>query len=118
MQDDFQLPKLLHMDEAYFSKRIWPHMFYMSAGDIWRWKMNVARAMGNTLDERCLADLVKVFKDNSDYRIRGMAAWAIGRIGGLVAKTALQSLLPEADQRVEAEIIRALNQCMSSVHIS
>ena len=46
--DDFELAKLLHMDKTYFQARIWPHMFYMSWEDSWRWKMNVARAMGNT----------------------------------------------------------------------
>jgi epoxyqueuosine reductase len=40
------------MDKPYFEARIWPHMFYMSYDDIWRWKMNVARVMGNTLDPK------------------------------------------------------------------
>jgi len=31
--DDFELPKLLHMDLDYFEKRIRPHMFYMPPGD-------------------------------------------------------------------------------------
>jgi len=111
MQADFQLTKLLHMDEAYFNEHVWPHMFYMGAGDIWRWKMNVARVMGNTLDERYLVDLEKVIKENSDGRVRGMAAWSMGRIGGREAGEILQVLLPEADPLVEKEIKGALDRC-------
>ena len=49
---DFNLPALLRMDKPYFETRVWPHMFYMSADDIWRWKMNVARVMGNSRDRK------------------------------------------------------------------
>jgi len=38
MVEDFKLNQLLHMDKAYFNSRIWPHMFYMSDKDLWRWK--------------------------------------------------------------------------------
>ncbi|MDJ0883914.1 MAG: 4Fe-4S double cluster binding domain-containing protein, partial [Desulfobacterales bacterium] len=79
---DFDLPKLLAMDAPYFENRVWPHMFYMSTDDLWRWKMNVARAMGNTRDSRYTADLVQAMETNDDERVRAMAAWALGRIGG------------------------------------
>ena len=111
MQADFTLPKLLHMDEADFKEHIWPHMFYMGVGDIWRWKMNVARAMGNTLEERYLPDLEQTIAEESDSRVRGMAAWAMGRIGGLEAEKRLQGLLPEADSQVAQEIQGALDRC-------
>lgn len=45
---DFALEKLLNMSEEYFQGRVWPHMFYMSPKNLWRWRMNVARAMGNS----------------------------------------------------------------------
>jgi epoxyqueuosine reductase len=51
MVEDFRLEKLLHMDKAYFIEKVWPHRFHMSDADLWRWKANVARAMGNTRDE-------------------------------------------------------------------
>ena len=104
MQADFTLSKLLHMDEANFKEHIWPHMFYMGTRDIWRWKMNVARAMGNTLEERYLSDLEQAIAEESDSCVRGMAAWAMGRIGGLEAEKRLQGLLPEADPQVAQEI--------------
>jgi epoxyqueuosine reductase len=50
-------------------------------GDIWRWKMNVARVMGNTGDNMYIPDLVRAFHENTDDRVRGMALWALGRMG-------------------------------------
>jgi epoxyqueuosine reductase len=110
MQADFTLSNLLHMDETFFKAHIWPHMFYMGVADIWRWQMNAARAMGNTLDERYLLDLEQAVRENRDARVRGMAAWAMGRIGGPEAKEKLQRLLPEGDPQVEKEIQGALNR--------
>ena len=87
--DSFELPALLHMDEAYFQDRVWPHMFYMSYNDVWRWRMNVARVMGNSRDTMYIGDLVRAFNENTDDRVRGMCAWALGRIGGEKARSVL-----------------------------
>lgn len=105
---DFNLSLLLHMDTPYFEEKIWPHMFYMSSGDLWRWKMNVARAMGNTRDPEYIDDLVRAFKENSDDRVRAMAAWAMGRIGGKAAKEALETFSDDSDGLVLEEISDAL----------
>jgi len=105
---DFELAKLLHMDRPYFEARIWPHMFYMPADDLWRWKMNVARAMGNTLDPGYVGDLVRAFTENDDARVRGMIAWALGRIGGPKARAALERFRPAGGGVVREEISRAL----------
>ena len=110
MVDDFQLEKLLHMDAPYFNDRIWPHMFYMSDKDLWRWKMNVARAMGNTLDDRYVPELTKAFRENGDERVLGMIAWALGRIGGAEAKRALEDALLKSDGLVKEEITAALEK--------
>lgn len=110
MQEDFTLSNLLHMDVAFFKERIWPHMFYMGANDIWRWQMNAARVMGNMLDELYLPDLTHAAAENKDARVRGMAAWAMGRIGGPDAEKRLKGLLPEADPLVEQEIRGALDR--------
>lgn len=79
---DFDLVRLLHMDEAYFETRIWPHMFYMNTGDLWRWKMNVARAMGNSRDLRYVPELERALSENADECVREMIIWALGRLGG------------------------------------
>jgi len=107
-EKDFDLRALLHMDVTYFKNRIWPHMFYMSANNIWKWKMNVARAMGNSRDDSYLPDLICAWADNDDARTRGMIAWAIGRIGGSRAKEALERFLTNSEGIVREEVETAL----------
>ncbi len=111
MEGDFALPRLLHMDRDYFEKRIWPHMFYMTYSDVWRWKMNAARAMGNTLDERYISDLKRAFEENTDNRVRRMAAWALGALGGEEARHALEDFAGNADSPVREEVLSALEAC-------
>jgi epoxyqueuosine reductase len=109
MENDFALDKLLHMDKSYFNAKIWPHMFYMAENDIWRWKMNVARAMGNSRDEEYINNLLTEFYNNSDERVLGMISWALGRIGGPKAKKALDDFLPRSEGTVRNEILHAIN---------
>jgi epoxyqueuosine reductase len=105
---DFDLSRLLHMDKSYFEQKIWPHMFYMPADDIWRWKMNVARAMGNSLNPVFVTDLIRAFKENSDERVKSMIAWALGRIGNLEAMAALEEFLKDSKGIVLEEIRQAI----------
>ena len=107
--DNFHLSKLLHMDKAYFEKNIWPHMFYMSYDDIWRWKMNVARVMGNSLDACYIDDLIQAFHKNTDEKVLGMIAWALGKIGGQKSRKALEDFAIKANGLVFEEITSALN---------
>ncbi len=104
---NFDLACLLHMDKACFAKNIWPHMFYMSADDLWRWKMNAARAMGNSLNPAYVSDLVRAFQENPDERVQCMIAWALGRIGSKEAVEALEKFLPDTSGIVKEEIERA-----------
>jgi epoxyqueuosine reductase len=101
---DFDLRALLHMDAARFQSRVWPHMFYMSPNNLWKWKMNVARAMGNSRDESYVPDLIRAYDENDDARVRGMLAWALGRIGGRQAKDALERFFEGSDGAVRGEI--------------
>ncbi len=105
---DFELACLLHMDKQYFSQKIWPHMFYVSADDLWRWKMNAARAMGNSLNRAYTADLIRAYNENSDERVRSMIAWALGRLGGREAKDALEQFHQDSAGTVKEEIEQAL----------
>jgi epoxyqueuosine reductase len=106
---DFDLAELLHMDEAYFNTKIWPHMFYIAAENLWLWKMNVARVMGNTRDRKYVPDLIRAFKENRDKRVNGMTAWSLGRLGGSESKSALDDFLPGSEGLVREEISRALD---------
>jgi epoxyqueuosine reductase len=108
MVEDFRLEKLLHMDKAFFTEKIWPHMFYMSDADLWRWKANAARAMGNTLDEAYIPELVRAFRESGDERVAAMIVWALGRIGGDSARQALEAFLPGSRSPVREEILAAL----------
>ena len=105
---DFDLARLLAMDTVYFENRVWPHMFYMSTDDLWRWKMNVARAMGNTRDRRYTADLVQAMETTEDDRVKAMAAWALGRLGGEAALEALGAIAPRCKGEVREEVDLAI----------
>jgi len=107
---NFELIELLHMDRDYFTRKVWPHMFYMSPDDIWKWKMNVARVMGNSRDERYLPELARAFEENADARVRGMIAWSVGRIGGRKARTLLEGFSKiENKGLADEEILSALD---------
>lgn len=108
--DAFDLVRLLHMDEEYFKQMIRPHMFYMSARDIWRWKMNVARVMGNSREQKYVSDLIKAYRENADDRVQGMIAWALGQLGGPEALQALQAFVQDAQGTVKGEIDLAMAQ--------
>ena len=105
---DFDLSKLLAMDTVYFENRVWPHMFYMGTDDLWRWRMNVARAMGNTRDRGYVADLARVLETSDDHRVQAMAAWALGRIGDQTSLEALQGVNANAHAAVAEEIALAI----------
>ena len=108
---DFQLEKLLHMDQSYFEKRIWPHMFYIPVDDIGRWKMNVARSMGNTRDAKYVPELSRAFEETADERVRAMCAWALGRIGGAAARRVLESMRRASEGIIAEEVHYALELC-------
>ena len=86
-------------------------MFYMSDKNLWRWKMNVARVMGNSLDPFYLPDLVRAFNENSDERVKAMIAWAMGHIGGEYGLSALKKIKPGATGLVKEELEDAMKVC-------
>jgi epoxyqueuosine reductase len=100
------------MDKPYFESKIWPHMFYMSSDDLWRWRMNVARAMGNTRDPMYTDDLIRAFRENQDDRVRAMSAWALGQIGQKKDRSALDGFLTSSAGQVQGEVQDALDRCI------
>jgi epoxyqueuosine reductase len=99
------------MEKEYFDTKIWPHMFYMSYKDIWKWKMNVARAMGNSLDDKYAPNLVKAYNENDEERVKIMCAWALGRLGGRESMKALNEFYITASGDLKSEIDDALQMC-------
>lgn len=107
--ENFELSRLLHMDKAYFESKIWPHMFYMGSDTLWKWKMNVARVMGNSCDKKYLPDLEKAYAENEDDRVKGMLVWAMGKIGNAETTNVLKSLKNNASEKVQKEINLAID---------
>lgn len=105
---DFALDRLLGMSEEYYVDRVWPLAFYISRKNIAKWHMNSARALGNLGDRRYVHDLARALTENPSEIVRGMSAWALGRLGGPQARKALESSLTGAQGLVREEIRQAL----------
>ena len=106
--DDFQLDTLLTMSQEHYENKVWPLAFYIPKENIAKWKMNAARAMGNSGDPDHISLLATALAENPDETVRGMCAWALGKLGGSKAKAALESRRSQEDGLVKEEIERAL----------
>jgi len=72
-------------------------------------KRNAAVALGNTLDPRAVAPLVGALASDSSPLVRAHAAWALGRLGGPEARSALERAKEvERDDAVRDEAVLAL----------
>jgi epoxyqueuosine reductase len=109
--DDFRLDTLLTMSQEHYENKVWPLLFYISLEKIAKWKMAAARALGNLGDRSHVPILAQALRDNPDETVRGMSAWALGRLGGAKAKAALDMRLSREDGLVKEEIELAL-ECM------
>ncbi len=70
---------------------------------------NAAIVLGNSGDRGAVGPLVHAL-DDAEPLIRGAAAWALGRLGGETAITALESRLRrENDAAVQAEIVSGID---------
>jgi epoxyqueuosine reductase len=76
--------------------------------------MNAARSMGNSLDAAYVPDLIRAFEENQDQRVRRMCAWALGRIGGNEARTALEGFLTRSEGRIREEVGQAIEALKNS----
>ena len=107
---DLRLDTLLTMTQEHYVNKVWPLAFYISRKDISKWHMNAARALGNLGDRSHVRILTQVMGDHPEDTVRGMCAWALGRLGGRQAKAALESRLPREDGLVREEIQTALSK--------
>jgi epoxyqueuosine reductase len=115
MAEKFSAGKILAMDKDYFVKNIWPRMFYMSPSDMWRWKMNAARALGNSLETAYIPDLAEALAREDDERVKCMSAWALGRIGGAAALDVLKKYLPGTSGLQRTEIESAIKMAAGTI---
>jgi epoxyqueuosine reductase len=69
---------------------------------------NVAVALGNGGDQRAVLPLLRALADEEPL-VRGHVAWALGRLGGDLAKAGLEEALAhETDEYVKEEVVAAL----------
>jgi len=105
---DFALTTLLTMSDDHYHSKVWPLMFYISRKKKSKWQMNAARALGNLGDKENVPILITTLKESPYEEVRGMCAWALGRLGGGQAKEALETRRKAEDGTVGAEIEQAL----------
>jgi epoxyqueuosine reductase len=104
-----RLEELLTLDEPAFRRR------YRESA-LWRTRRagllrNVCIALGNIADRGSVPALAGAL-DDPEPLVRGHAAWALGRLGGLAARAALtRALSREADAWVREECGLALEAC-------
>ena len=107
---DFRLDTLLTMTQDHYVNKVWPLTFYISRKNIAKWQMNAARALGNLGDRGHVPLLTRVMGDHPDETVRGMCAWALGRLGGPQARAALESRLAQEGELGREEIKSALTK--------
>lgn len=105
---DFRPDTLLTMTDEHYINKVWPLCFYISRKNKAKWQMNAARALGNLKDPQFIPVLSKSLSENTSEEVRGMCAWALGRLGGSQAKPALESRLNKESGLVRQEIELAL----------
>jgi len=73
---------------------------------------NAAVALGNTSDRDNVGPLAETLASHDEPLVRGHAAWALGHLGGRIARSALERRrATEPDESVILEIAAALEQC-------
>ncbi|MGD6902310.1 tRNA epoxyqueuosine(34) reductase QueG [Bacillus infantis] len=112
MEPDPEIAKPLLKPLLHMSNREFKEKFGHVSGS-WRGKKPIQRnaiiALAHYKDETAVYDLIQVMKSDPRPVIRGTAAWALGKIGGLEAREAVESALEkETDEDVLREMENSL----------
>jgi epoxyqueuosine reductase len=112
MEPDPEIAKPLLKPLLHMSNREFKEKFGHVSGS-WRGKKPIQRnaiiALAHYKDETAVDDLILVMKSDPRPVIRGTAAWALGKIGGLEARGAVESALEkESDEDVRREMENSL----------
>ncbi len=109
MASKFTLPRLLLMDDEFYTRKVQPFFF----GYIWDKKFlqrNAAIVLGNTGDTTAVPHLQEAL-ENQEEIVREHAAWALGQIGGAKSRRALElHRESETSFKVREEINMALEE--------
>lgn len=111
-QPDPELAKPLLQPLLKLSNRQFKSTFGHMSG-AWRGKKPIQRnaiiALAHFKEKEAVPDLIELMKKDERPAMRGTAAWAIGKIGGPLAKEALQEALElEKDEEVIQEMKKGL----------
>jgi epoxyqueuosine reductase len=107
-EKDFQLLALLFMSQDHYEEKVWPRLYYIRKENRKLWQRNAAVALGNQGDPENIPPLISALEDPEPL-VRIHVAWALGKIGGGMARAALEKRRhAEADQTVRQEIEDAL----------
>ncbi|HZK83874.1 MAG TPA: 4Fe-4S double cluster binding domain-containing protein [Desulfosporosinus sp.] len=105
--EDFSLSQMLKMTDEFYETRIQPLM-YNYIKDRKYFQRNAAIALGNLGDPAFIPELAVAMNDPEEL-VRGYVAWALGEIGGRLAKQILlENLSRETSEAVKKEIKEAL----------
>jgi epoxyqueuosine reductase len=104
---DFSLSRMLNMTDEFYATRVQPLMYnYIKERKYFQ--RNAAIALGNQRDKAFVPDLAIAMNDPAEL-VRGYAAWALGQIGGRLAKQILEKYSgQETAESVRKEIAAAL----------
>ncbi|WP_210364776.1 tRNA epoxyqueuosine(34) reductase QueG [Bacillus sp. REN3] len=113
MEPDPEIAKPLLKPLLKMSNREFKEKFGHVSGS-WRGKKPIQRnaviALAHYKDDTAVQELIAVMKDDPRPVLRGTAAWALGKIGGPAAFTALgDALETEKDEEVQNEIRKGLD---------
>ena len=108
---EFDLEKVLLMDDAYYQRVIQPIMYNYIRGKK-MFQRNAAIALGNSKNESHVPALATAL-DTGDPLVREYAAWALGQIGGEKAKNAL--LRSASGQEQPEKVKEAITEALAKI---
>jgi HEAT repeat protein len=73
-------------------------------------RYEAARACGELEAQNSVSQLIKLLENDSDLEVQEMAIWALGRIGGPAAKTALEACLESENEALALAAEDALDE--------
>ncbi|MFC3883939.1 tRNA epoxyqueuosine(34) reductase QueG [Bacillus songklensis] len=117
MEPDPELAKpllkpLLHMSNKEFKEK------FGHVSGSWRGKKPIQRnaiiALAHYKDKTAVPDLVKLLKEDVRPVIRGMAAWALGKIGDQAALSALEKAY---EREQEEDVLKEIQKGLEMLHM-
>ena len=100
------LSALMQLDEAAFTRATPASAIKRTRRD--GLVRNAATAAGNSGDDGLVPDLARLLREDPAPSVREHAAWALGRLGGVTARRALEAAAGDPDPGVRAEVSASL----------